>query len=132
MSFSSRMPALALAFGLIATGPALAEPCGADSQPSPASHDAASIQFWNGTDFPNDVLWSDFRGGLKSYGSLSPDEGKDQQTYAGHVWYVEVDTPQGRQCVGPVAVSRRGGECQVFIKRAGGRFTMKAQGDCEF
>ena len=128
----SRIPAFALALGLIAVGPALAEPCGADTQPSPASNAAATIQFWNGTDFSTDVLWSDFHGTLKGYGSLGPDEGKEQQTYAGHVWYVEVDAPQGRQCVGPVAVSRRGGECQVFIRRSGGRFVMTPQGDCDF
>lgn len=50
----------------------------------------AAAQAWltirNLTGVTVEVTWIDFQGSCRSYGTIAPGGGMEQQTYAGHVW----------------------------------------------
>ena len=101
-------------FSLIATSVALclmsspvwAKACAPSQDPSPASRAKTGIQFVNDTTFAMRVFWSDFDGFLKSYsGWIQPGENVSYATYEGHLWFIEINTPKGRECHGPAAAN---------------------------
>lgn len=53
---------------------------------SPRSTDPVEIVFENTCSVPMELLWVDFEGGLRSYGTLAPGALRVQHTYEGHVW----------------------------------------------
>jgi len=83
--------------------PVLADGCGGIQVPSPQSYIPTGIKFYNDTHYAMRVYWSDFKGNLKEYGLLQPDETAGFKTYSNHRWFVEVYTPDGDYCAGPIA-----------------------------
>jgi dipeptidyl-peptidase-4 len=61
-------------------------------EPRPSSGDSSistSLRFINQSGQQARLYWIDFSGQRKSYGELKPGEVRVQQTYSGHVWWVE-------------------------------------------
>lgn len=56
--------------------------------PSRDTGQAARIRFVNHLDEPVELFWIDTEGGRRDYGRVQPNETRDQNTFAGHVWLV--------------------------------------------
>jgi len=100
---------------LVLATPARADRCEVSQDPSPPSQSEARIVFRNESQFALRLYWSDFDGFLTPMGAwVQPGEDRWFATYAGHAWFVEMNTPEGRLCRGPVsATSRR--TCDVRV-----------------
>lgn len=100
---------------LVLATPARADRCEVSQDPSPPSQSEARIVFRNESQFALRLYWSDFDGFLTPMGAwVQPGENRWFTTYAGHAWFVEMNTPEGRFCRGPVsATSRR--TCNVRV-----------------
>jgi hypothetical protein len=65
---------------------------------SPASSSQpATINFLNKTTGTVNIIWIDFGGSRKLYGTLRPDRTASQATYTGHLWLI---TDQSNNCLG--------------------------------
>jgi hypothetical protein len=65
---------------------------------SPASsRQPATINFLNKTTGTVNIIWIDFGGSRKLYGTLRSDRSASQATYTGHLWLV---TDQSNNCLG--------------------------------
>lgn len=74
----------------------------------------AGIVFRNESTYAMSVLWSDFDGTLVEYALLQPFEETGYDTYLSHLWFVEVHTPEGPACLGPIEAAGSG-TCDVTI-----------------
>lgn len=105
--------------------------CGIEQPASPKTRQKASIRFTNDTMFAYRIYWSNFDGVLAEYAIAQPDETNGYDTYAGHDWYIEVYTPQGSVCLGPVAAPA-GRKCDAHVVDDGtGEFHLEGRG-CQF
>jgi len=96
--------------------PAVHLPAGLEPHPSATSDEETEITFVNQLKQEVDLFWIDGDGKRQPYGSLKPDETRDQHTYVGHVWLVaaksgdviavfEAQTHPGLAVVGDAAIS---------------------------
>lgn len=83
--------------------PAAAGGCGDFAVPSPASYIPSGVRFHNDSHYAFRIYWADFKGNLKDYGLVQPDETAGFATYVHHRWFIEVYTPDGAHCAGPVS-----------------------------
>ncbi len=99
---------------LAVSAPAAAE-CEPSQDPSPASDTATGINFYNDTQYAMRVFWSGFDGFLEPYGDwIQPGDRVSYNTYVGHRWFVEVNTPEGAVCssaISPVDAE----SCQMHV-----------------
>lgn len=93
---------LAVGLGLVLSPGAEADECGRTA-PSPQTSEATGIVFSNDTQYAFRVLWSDFSGRLVEYGLVQPFEELGIDTYVDHLWMVELFTPDGSECLGPIS-----------------------------
>src|SRR5581483_2958755 len=56
---------------------------------SAASSEQTVMRFINHSGQRARLFWIDTEGHRKEYGSLAPDESREQHTYVGHVWAIE-------------------------------------------
>ncbi|QDZ02113.2 hypothetical protein FQ775_17955 [Nitratireductor mangrovi] len=96
------MLAAGLAAAVAGIAPALAQKCEPSQDPSPASNAATGISFYNDTQYAFYVYWAGFDGLLQEYALVQPFEEIGFGTYEGHRWFVELVTPDGEQCFGPI------------------------------
>ena len=102
--------------------------CGIEQPASPRNRQKASIRFTNDTMFAYRIYWSNFDGVLAEYALAQPDERNSFDTYAGHDWYIEIYTPDGSVCLGPVAAPA-GRKCDMHIVDDGtGEFGLDGRG----
>lgn len=95
--------------------PARADRCEVSQDPSPPSQSKARIVFHNESQYAVRLYWSDFDGFLKAMGNwVQPGEDRWFTTYAGHAWFVEMNTPEGRFCRGPVSATSNS-TCDVRV-----------------
>lgn len=76
-------------YGLTPVGkgtPAVHLPAGLESHPSATSDEETAITFVNELKQEVDLFWIDGNGQRQPYGTLKPDETREQHTYTGHVW----------------------------------------------
>ena len=52
---------------------------------------ATQIKFENLSDQPVSIVWVDYDGVYQDYGTLAPGADQIQDTYAGHIWMVDMD-----------------------------------------
>lgn len=105
--------------------------CGIEQPASPKTRQKASIRFTNDTMFAYRIYWSNFDGVLAEYAIAQPDESNSYDTYAGHDWYIEIYTPDGSVCLGPVA-AYAGRRCDMHIVDDGtGQFGLDGRG-CDY
>jgi hypothetical protein len=69
--------------------PSAIQSCNGPVVKSPPSNVSVTLAFVNRTSAPVDVVWIDFDGSRKNYGSLASGERRDQQTFRGHTWYFQ-------------------------------------------
>ncbi|HLO78911.1 MAG TPA: hypothetical protein VK196_20835 [Magnetospirillum sp.] len=79
-----------------------AQACEPTQLPSPHNRNQSKIDFINGSRYAFQVFWSDFEGNLSPFAVVQPGERANYKTYAGHRWYVEMYTPDGEECFGPI------------------------------
>jgi VHL beta domain len=97
--------AMAAALGA-GQSPAFAGECEVAQDPSPASEQASGINFYNETGYAMRVFWSGFDGFLEPYSDwIQPGEQASFDTYIGHAWFVEINTPDGPVCSGAISAS---------------------------
>ncbi|WP_165220035.1 hypothetical protein [Affinirhizobium pseudoryzae] len=102
--------------------------CGIEQPASPKTRQKASIRFTNDTMFAYRIYWANFDGVLAEYALAQPDEHNGFDTYAGHEWYVEIYTPNGSVCLGPIAAPA-GRKCDMHIVDDGtGEFGLEGRG----
>ena len=70
---------------------------------SPASNQPATIKFLNRTADRVNIIWIDFGGSRKLYGTLRPNQNASQPTYTGHLWLI---TDQSDNCLGAFAAAQ--------------------------
>ena len=104
----------ASSFLLLGVGQAFASPVGPDqirrgctqinsASMSPASDEAATIDFLNQSDHDIYVIWIDFEGGQKVYHALAPGQSASQGTYTGHLWLI---ADKDGSCLGAFGVTQ--------------------------
>jgi hypothetical protein len=69
---------------------------------SPASNQPATINFLNKTKGNVNIIWIDFGGSRRLYGTLGPNQNRNQPTYTGHVWLI---TDQSDNCLGAFPIT---------------------------
>jgi hypothetical protein len=101
----------------VATAEAGCEP---SQDPSPPSDVSSGINFYNETQFALRVFWSDFEGFLSPQSDwVQPGEAVSFNSFVGHAWFIEVNTPEGAICAGPIRPN--GPEfCQMRVLYDGG------------
>ncbi len=101
---ASRIWIIAFTFtATLTAAPVWAAGCEPSQDPSPASHAPTGIHFYNDTAYAMRVFWAGFDGFLQAGGSwIQPGEKLSFDTYVGHAWFVEVNTPDGAVCSGPI------------------------------
>lgn len=101
-------------------GAALAFECEPSQDPSPASDFETGINFYNDTSYAMRVFWSDFEGFIEPYSDwIQPGDSASFNTYVGHNWLVEVNTPEGAVCSSLISASDAE-TCQMRILYDGG------------
>ena len=101
------------------TVPGQAQECERFQDPSPASRTSAQITFFNDSQYAVRVMWADFNGRMKSYRLVQPEERADFSTYVGHLWHLEMYTPSGAECFGPITAIDND-PCYVHVLYLGG------------
>ncbi|HLO75381.1 MAG TPA: hypothetical protein VK196_02870 [Magnetospirillum sp.] len=104
MTVRQILAACGCAAAILATTSAWAEQCFSE-MPSPHSSEPTKISVTNTTPSVVRVLWANPQGGLTEYARLSPNQEREFDTFIGHQWYLETQTRQGTQCVGPLTPS---------------------------
>lgn len=119
-----------LAFAIVLlSGPALADKCPAQVDPSASSEEKSGITFFNATDYPARIYWVNFQSKLEDWGPLDAKDMVELQTFTGHRWMVEMETPTGVQCMGPLWPPAADA-CQVRLELKDGRLVATAD-KCE-
>ncbi len=103
MKIKLALSACLTALLLLPAGPLKAEDCEAGIAQSPETNIPTGIRFHNDTAYAFRVYWADFEGNLREYALVQPGEESGFQTYVHHRWFVEVYTPDGSYCAGPVS-----------------------------
>lgn len=112
----------------VARAQGVGDACGIEQPASPRNRQKASIRFTNETMFAYRIYWSNFDGVLAEYAIAQPDESYSYDTYAGHDWYIEIYTPDGSVCLGPIAAPA-GRKCDAHIVDDGtGEFRLEGRG----
>ncbi len=94
--------------------PAAAGGCGAIQPPSPGTNIPTGIRFTNDSHYAMRIYWADFKGRLKEYALVQPDETAGFKTYVHHRWYVELYTPDDAICAGPISAPDTE-ECEMRV-----------------
>lgn len=102
--FATRVWIAALVSALaVVASPAQAGGCEPSQDPSPSSFDQTGIFFYNDTQYAMRVFWSGFDGFLQAGGDwIQPGDKLSFDTYVGHIWFVEINTPDGAVCSSPI------------------------------
>ena len=123
---------LALIALLVAPLPALADGCQPGLAESPPSREGGVIHFYNGTHFASQIYWSAFETNLRPYALLQPGEDVPYETYLGHAWFLEMDTPEGSVCMGPIRLEDpQGCDVNILYDEGEGAFGLEIHGSCE-
>ncbi len=114
---------------VIHSGSARADKCPAQVDPSASSEEKSGINFFNATDNPARIYWVNFQSRLEDWGPLDANDMVELQTFTGHRWMVEMETPGGFQCMGPLWPPAADA-CQVRLEFNDGRLIAKTD-KCE-
>ncbi|SMD08418.1 hypothetical protein [Rhizobium sp. RU36D] len=95
--------AVALTMLMLPASPSQADECLAGATSSPETNIPTGIRFHNDTAYAFRVYWADFKGQLREYALVQPGEEPGFKTYVHHRWFVEIFTPAGTFCAGPVS-----------------------------
>jgi hypothetical protein len=88
--------------------------CEPAHDPAPASDMASGVNFYNDTQYAFKVFWAGEDGFLQEYGMAQPSEKLSFNTFVGHQWFVEMYTPDGAECLGPISANQSE-SCEAHI-----------------